>query len=394
MLSTNPVVTTTQEFAPPTASLPWSRRLARKFRRSWLQVVREQSSPARLGAAVALGVFWGCVPIWGIQMIVAVTSAQLLKLNRLVAFMGCQIGAPPITPFLIYASVEVGHYLVHGTWATLTVEAVEQMSKSEIIARFAIAYFVGGTVLGVVFAAIAGPVAASMIRRARERSAAEAKLSLEEVDALADRLDALPGRYRQYGAWKARLDPIYAMVLPHLERRREVLDLGAGMGILAALITVRSPETRVRAVEWDKRKAEVARQLLAGTQAVAEEGDAFQVELGQPDAICLFDVLHYTPLEQQQELLGRCAQALARGGVLLVRELDPEARKRRGWAERIERWAVKGGWNRGGGVHPWPPSELKRFLEERGFEVTVTPAGKGLFSANALLVAKRRTHAA
>jgi uncharacterized protein (DUF2062 family) len=217
-------VTTTQEFAPASTSLPWSRRLARKVRRAWLELVREQSSPARLGAAVAMGVFWGCVPIWGIQMIVAVASAKLFKLNRLAAFGGCQIGAPPITPFLIWLSVELGHWLVHGSWAPLSVEAVRAMSRSEIISRFAVSYFVGGTVVGVFGAAIAGPIVARMIRRSRERSAGSARLTLEDLDALDDRLDALPSRYRQYGAWKVRLDPLYPMVLPELEKRGEVLE--------------------------------------------------------------------------------------------------------------------------------------------------------------------------
>jgi uncharacterized protein (DUF2062 family) len=388
-LSAQPALTTTQEFAPATASLPWSRRLARKFRRTWLSVVREESSPARLGAAVALGVFWGCVPAWGVQLILTVATAKLLKLNRLVAFTAGHIGAPPMTPFLIFGSVELGHLLVHGSWVTLSVDAVREMSTSEIFARFAIAYFVGGTVIGIVVAAIAGPLVASLIRRSRERSTGEARLSLEEFDALSDRLDVLRGRYRQYAAWKVRLDPVYPMALTELQGKEQVLDLGAGMGLLAALITIRSPNTRVRSVEWDRLKSDLAKQLLAGTQAVAEEGDAFGVELGNPDAICLFDVLHYTPREKQEGLLDRCTKALKPGGVLLVRELDPEAKKRAGWAERIEKWAVEGGWNKGGGVHPWPISEMKQFLEARGFQVKVMPAGKGLFTANAMLVARR-----
>jgi uncharacterized protein (DUF2062 family)/SAM-dependent methyltransferase len=380
--------TTTQELAVPSATLPWSRRLARKIRRSWAQIVREEGSPGRLGMAVALGVFWGCVPAWGVQIFLTVASAKLLRLNRLVAFTTCFIGAPPVTPFLIFGSVELGHFLLHGSWVTLSVDAVREMSNSEIFARFALAYFVGGTVIGMVVAAIAGPLSARMIRISRERSAGTARLSQEELDALFDRLDSLRRRYRQYGAWKARLDPLYPLALPELQGRSEVLDLGAGMGLLAALLTARSPGTRVRSVEWDKDKADTARVLLTGTKAVSEEGDAFKVDLGTPDAICLFDILHYTPLEKQQDLLGRCCQALPEGGVLLIREFDPESEKN-GWAQRIERWGVMGGWNMGGGVHPWPLSQMTRFLEERGFTVVKTSAGKGFYNTNAFLKAKR-----
>jgi hypothetical protein len=39
----------------------------------------------------------------------------------------------------------------------------------------------------------------------------------------------------------------------------------------------------------------------------------------------------------------------------------------------------------------WPPKEIQRFLEARGFGVRAVPAGKGLFTANTLLIATRRS---
>lgn len=210
-----------------------------------------------------------------------------------------------------------------------------------------------------------------------------------ELDALYERLDQLPRWLRHYGAWKVRLDVVYALALPLLAGRKQVVDLGAGIGLLAALLHTRSPQTMIRCVEWDAGKAAAAGKLMQGvSQVTVVEEDARIAELGTPDAICLFDVLHYSPVEEQKAWVLRCASALVPGGVLLVRELDPE-RGRWGLAEKIERRAVKGGWNRGAGVFAWPVSEISAVLRGVGMTVEVRQAGSGLYSANALVVARK-----
>ena len=138
-------------------------------------------------------------------------------------------------------------------------------------------------------------------------------------------------------------------------------------------------------MEWDAEKAGVARTLLHG-QAEVVTADARVTELGRPDAIVLMDVLHYLPIDEQRTWLDRCVDALEPGGVLLLRELDPEAS---GTSARIERRAVKSGWNKGGGVYPWPLSQMHQHLESRALAVTRSSAGKGLFRANGLLVAHK-----
>jgi len=167
------------------------------------------------------------------------------------------------------------------------------------------------------------------------------------------------------------------------------VDLGAGLGLLELLLAERSPAVSLRAVEWDERKVHAARRATSGLPGVRVDlGDLRTVELGTPDAVVLLDALHYMPPEEQRAVLGRCASALGPGGLLLVRELDP--RQGRGsLSVQLERLAVVVGLNRGAGVRPWPVQEMAAFLEEQGFSVQVRQAGRGLFSDNALLVARR-----
>lgn len=369
--------------------LPWTRRLARKARKTWASILREQATPSRLGAALGFGVFVGCTPLWGLQTVIALVAAHLFRLNKVAVFGGLQVSGPPLAPLTVYASVQLGYRLLQGAWVPMSLSAMGDLTAGEIAARFFWAFALGGTLLGVVLGLLVWPATAWLVARARA-GVKMARLPHEELDLLFDRLDHLPDKYRHYAAWKLRLDPLYATVLPLFEGRREVLDLGAGIGLFGAALCQRNPSAQVRGVEWDAEKARVAQVLLQGLPARVEAGDARVADLGHPDAIALFDMLHYAPVEEQRAFLLRVAAALGPGGRLVLRELDPEARQG-SWAERLERWAVARGWNRGAGVYPWPLSQMRALLEEQGFEVQVQPeAARGLFRANALLVATRR----
>jgi len=166
----------------------------------------------------------------------------------------------------------------------------------------------------------------------------------------------------------------------------EVLALGAGPGILAFFMQQSSPSTKLRCVEWDARKTALAKKL-AGPAVDVVTADARTVEIGTPDAIVMLDVLHYIPADEQRAWLDRCAAALPPGGVLVLRELDFEKGVT---ATRVEEGAVKSGWNKGGGVYPWPIAQIVAHLQGSGFDVVRTPAGRGLFRANSLVVATRR----
>ncbi len=338
-----------------------------------------------------VGVFLGCSPLLGLQTALCFICAYLFRLNKLAVLAGLQISTPPITAVVILGSIQLGHVLIYGTGVDLSLKMIHETPTKELLSRFSIAFALGGTVMGVILGAFFGSLTTWAVKRRRASDLLHPPVADGEIDALYDRLDAVPRKYRHYAAWKVRLDPLYPLALPLLAGRKEVVDLGAGMGILAALLHARSPQTALRCVEWDAEKAGVARTLMAGVPEVTVlEGDGREAPLGAPDAICLFDVLHYSPIDVQQGWVTRCAEALAPGGLLLIRELDPE-RGSWGLAEKIERGAVKRGWNQGAGVHAWPISSLRATLEGLGLKVEVQQAGKGLFSANALVTARKPT---
>ncbi len=360
---------------------------------SWRALKNEQSTPARIGMGVGLGVVVGCSPFYLFQMLLAVVLAHLLKLNKLAVLAGVQISGLPFTPFVIMASIRLGHWMLYGRPHELTLQMVRETSGWELITRSSLptvaSLSVGGMTLGVILAIPLGLLTAWAVKRRRMKDLKQPPVTDGELDTLYEALDRVPRRFRHYGAWKVRLDPVYPLALPLLAYSKNVVDLGAGIGLLGVLVHARFPAVATRSIEWDASKVAIARLLLSKVGAAqVEQGDARTVALGEPDAICLFDVLHYSPIEEQRAWLTRCVHALAPGGLLLVRELDPE-RGRWGLAEKIERGAVKQGWNLGGGVYAWPISQLAQALRDLGLQVEVKQAGRGLFSANALVVARK-----
>ncbi|WP_158501611.1 DUF2062 domain-containing protein [Vitiosangium sp. GDMCC 1.1324] len=377
---------------PSSASSRWRGKLLallRPLREQIESVKREHASPRRLGVAVAVGVLVGSSPFLGFQVLMAIALATVFRLNRIAVLLGLQISMPPITPFLLFLNAQVGARLLEGRWLPLSLEAFRAVPAKQVAADLFLDLLVGGLLVGGVLAAGLGWMTAYLLQRQRTRGSLSDLFTPEQWAQLQGRLEGLPRAWRKYALWKMRLDPVYKLILPELPEDAELLDLGSGMGLLPLLLSVRSPRSSVRAVEWDERKVRMAHQLLEGLPAVrVEAGDASKCPLGTPNAVALLDVLHYSPIAQQQEWLLRCAEALRPGGLLLVRELEPKQSR---WplAPVLERLAVRLGWNRGASVHAWSPSEMARMLTPLGFTAELRPAGSGVFSANTLLIARK-----
>ena len=65
-----------------------------------------------MSASVAAGLFFGIIPIWGFQMLVAFFFANLFKLNRGVVIIFANISLPPAIPFIIFFSYLLGGFVI------------------------------------------------------------------------------------------------------------------------------------------------------------------------------------------------------------------------------------------------------------------------------------------
>ncbi len=74
-------------------------------------LLTEKSSPAKTAFEVALGVFMGTTPFYGLHTGLCAGLAFIFKLNFIHLFLGTQISLPPLMPFLIFGSQRIGKYV-------------------------------------------------------------------------------------------------------------------------------------------------------------------------------------------------------------------------------------------------------------------------------------------
>jgi len=112
---------------------------------------------------------------------------------------------------------------------------------------------------------------------------------------------------RSYVRWKVKTDPVYDAVFERVRGTGEqVVDIGCGVGILAAYLRGRGFEAPVAGVDHDRRKIEIARGLGL-RDATFNIGDAGAIDLS--GTIVMLDLLHYFDDAAQASLLRRAASA-------------------------------------------------------------------------------------
>jgi len=103
-----------------------------------------------LAAAVGVGLFFGILPIWGVQFVAALWVAHRLRLNKVVVGVAANISIPPMIPFIFFAALTLGHRLLAGDWMVF-----QKMSRADWWATAQAhlwEWFVGSSVLAVLVA--------------------------------------------------------------------------------------------------------------------------------------------------------------------------------------------------------------------------------------------------
>lgn len=84
------------------------------MKRIWREdIVAAHETASQKSWAVALGLFFGIVPIWGFQFATALIVAHILKLNKVIVGLAAQVSVPPMIPFILYGSVKTGEWFLN-----------------------------------------------------------------------------------------------------------------------------------------------------------------------------------------------------------------------------------------------------------------------------------------
>ncbi|ROH96322.1 DUF2062 domain-containing protein [Chryseobacterium daecheongense] len=114
-------------------------------------VLESDGSNRTKAFSVALGIFIGLSPFWGLHTLLVISLAVLFKLNKVLAFVASNISLPPFIPFVIAASLFLGAPFVHGDSNILTQELNFDLVKNNLLQ-----YVIGSAILATTMATLSG----------------------------------------------------------------------------------------------------------------------------------------------------------------------------------------------------------------------------------------------
>jgi len=251
------------------------------------------------------------------------------------------------------------------------------------------------------------------MRRDSGIEAVAAPARSETSEPIAALLDAAVRRFAPAGRvavgfarGKLRYDPVYLALLRRglVPDGARVLDLGCGQGTLFALLLAAREQYRAGRwpVDWpapplrlslrgiERAGADVRRARLAlGREAEIEGADLRVARLAPSDVVVLLDVMHYLEEPAQERLLAAVADAVAPGGLLLMRVGDATAGAAALLTRVVDHLVALA---RGRGAHRLHFRAIPQWialLVRLGFAVDAEPMSEGTLFANVLLVARK-----
>jgi glycosyltransferase involved in cell wall biosynthesis len=118
----------------------------KNLKRVWKEeVVAAHESTNKKALSVGVGLFFGIVPIWGFQFALAIFSAVFFKLNKIIVGLSAQISVPPLIPFVLYASVKTGEFVLG---RKVNLDFTKLLSIETLNNLYV--YYIGATVLSIV----------------------------------------------------------------------------------------------------------------------------------------------------------------------------------------------------------------------------------------------------
>ena len=294
------------------------------LRRLYMTLRTEHRTPGKVAFAVAVGVFVGCSPAWGLHLALCVLLATVFRLNRVIVYAGAYVGNPLTAAPILFAELQTGHRLLHKVWLHVSIADVGTLGLGGVVADVV----VGSLVVGGVLAALSGFLAWAVAKSSSHHEAYR-----EVVDAIVVRY--VDVSIRDAEAARARLlrDPMWPFLIEEgvLATPLRILDLGCGRAVAGALAGEFSrPGDAVwyLGVDACDRYVRAARHALYDVDGcVVQAMDLRDFDPPAADVVLINDVLRFLPFTAQDALLRRVARAVPAGARAFVREKDAGA----GW---------------------------------------------------------------
>lgn len=111
-------------------------------------------SPLNKAFAIFIGVFIGVLPIWGLQVISSIASAQFFKVNKPLAVLGSHINITPLFPVLVYFSLKIGALIIGSVEALPALDEISLLTAKTYFWLYVIGCVPIAIITAMVFGAI------------------------------------------------------------------------------------------------------------------------------------------------------------------------------------------------------------------------------------------------
>jgi uncharacterized protein (DUF2062 family) len=151
-------------FVPRGLRVEWSLGVPTTRQHALREIFSENAhEPGRLACAVGLGLFFGIVPIYGIQMATVAVIAHKLRLNKAIALVASNISFGPCAIVITGFAITLGHWLFTGERLPFP-PPVDFSKTSEYIVQW-----LAGSLALAILVAIFGTLTAYVVTRFAKR---------------------------------------------------------------------------------------------------------------------------------------------------------------------------------------------------------------------------------
>ena len=141
----------------------------RKLRRGLQWLWSQEGSPGQRARGLAVGVFFGCYPFFGLQIVISVAIAGLVRGNHLLAAAGTLVSNPVTYVPLYWFNYIVGDRLLPEPLSRTDLNSINRSSVWDQGWDFTTRLLLGSTLVGAVLALIIGLVSYRLFRQKKRR---------------------------------------------------------------------------------------------------------------------------------------------------------------------------------------------------------------------------------
>lgn len=144
-------------------------RMGRELRDSLQWLRRQQGSPGYQARGLAVGVFTGCLPFFGLQIVLGVALAGVMRGHPLLAAAGTWISNPITSLPLYWLNLQVGILLLGPAESLPEWDQLASLQLAELGWSFGVRLLLGSVLMGLVMAPPSGWLCWWWLQRRRLR---------------------------------------------------------------------------------------------------------------------------------------------------------------------------------------------------------------------------------